>query len=93
MGIHSQIVTQAMREKRDAGPGLENGIFIPFKDAQGEETFNCDLMSGEMDIVPDNALLEHVCTDILHFGHDVIDRSAFRAEFPRYGEGSGLYIG
>jgi hypothetical protein len=93
MRIHPQIMAQAVREEGHTCSRFEDVIFVPLQDSKTNESVDGGFVGGEMDLVPENTLLEHVGAGVFHLGDDIIDRPAVRAEFPGYGEGSRLYVG
>lgn len=79
-----------MREERHARSTLEDVFFVALEDTEREEAVDGDFVGLKVDIVPHNALFEHLGADVLHFQDDVVDCSALRAEFAGDGEGACL---
>ena len=74
-------MAKTMRKERYASSGFQDIFFRALQDTEGEEDFDGDLVSCEVDVVPEDAFFEHVGADMLHLEDNVIDSSAFRAKF------------
>src|SRR6266487_1933097 len=90
MCIHTQIVTETMREESYTRSSLQNILFFALKNTQLEESFDCNSVCFEVNIVPHYTLLEHVGADMLHLEDNIVDCSTFRAKFASDREGSCL---
>jgi len=69
---------------------FEDIFLIALQYTQLEKTFNSNLVGSQMNIIPDNAFLEHISTYILHLKDNVVDCSAFGAKFAINGKCSRL---
>lgn len=90
MSIHSQVVSEAVREEGHTRSSLKDVFLITLKDTQVQESFNGNLVSSKVNIIPYHTLLEHVDADLLHLQDDVVDCSTFRGELAIYWKGSCL---
>lgn len=82
--VHTQIMAEAVREKRHARSFLENLILVPFQDADTQQPINRDLMRRGMHVIPQHARPQHPHTHLLHPQHLIIHPPTLGTEPPPY---------
>ena len=86
MGVHAQVVAQAMGEEGLAGPGLEDLVLVALEDAQGQQTVDGNLVGQDVGIFPVHAGLDDGNALLLHLVDDVVDLATLLGELAIEGE-------
>jgi len=86
MRVHSEIVSQAVREKRNAGPRGKDVLRHALQDPQPQQARDGHAVRVRMHVVPAHASPQHRDALLLHPQHDIVDGGALGAEGARDGE-------
>ncbi len=82
--VHTQIMAEAVREKRHARPVLENLILVSFQNADIQQPLNRDLMRHGMHVIPQDPRPQHPHTHLLHPQHRIVHPPTLGTEPPPY---------
>jgi len=86
MRVHPEIVSQAVGEKRNAGPRGKDVLRHALQDPQPQQAHDGHAVRVRMHVVPAHASPQHRDALLLHPQHDIVDGGALDAEGAREGE-------
>ena len=89
VGVHAEVVAQTVREESNARPALKNLLLVALENTNLEKAVNGNLVRQEMDIIPEDALLQRSDTLVLHLEDDIVDFPALLGELAVDGESTG----
>lgn len=86
VGVHAQVVAQAVGEEGLARPGLEDFILVALEDAQGKQAVDGNLVGQDVGVFPVHAGLDDGDALLLHLVDDVVDLAALLGKLAVEGE-------
>lgn len=92
MGVHAQVMSETVGEEGSACAGVENLFGVSLENAEGKKSINGNLVSMEVQVVPEHAALDEFCTFLLHSQDNIVDVSGFLGEFASQRKGSCLKV-
>lgn len=88
VGIHAQVVSQAVGEEGLAGSGLEDLVLVALEDADGQQAVNGNLVGQDVGVFPVHAGLEDGHGLFLHLEDDVVNVATLFGKLAVEREGS-----